>query len=113
LARAAASLAGLDLDNLGVKEICVSETMRLNEAGSEVVGVWEPSTARVVIRRDQLRDAASFCGTLLHELEHALSGCADGSLAFEEALTRGLGTTSSSALAQLSGRPRSDGGLLA
>lgn len=56
---------------------------------------------RVACRRDQLGDPATFCGTLLHELAHAASGHPDGSLAFEEALTHRLGTTSSVALARL------------
>jgi hypothetical protein len=101
LARPAATLAGLDFNRLGVKAVCVSETMRLNDSGSEVVGVWERAEHRVVVRRDQLRDAAAFCGTLLHELVHAASGYSDGTLAFEEALTHRLGATSSVALGQL------------
>lgn len=101
LALPVAELAGFDLRRCGVKEVCVSERMRLSEAGAEVLGVWDSAEARVVVRRDQLDDPAWFCGTLLHELEHAVSGYPDGSLAFEEALTRRLGTTSSVAIARL------------
>lgn len=104
LAQPVAELAGFDLRRTGVKEICVSERMRLSEAGAEVLGVWDPGTERVVVRRDQLSSPAAFCGTLLHELEHAASGHPDCTLAFEEALTHRLGTTSSIALARLSGR---------
>lgn len=101
LALPVAELAGFDLRHCGVREICISEKMRLSEAGSEVLGVWDSAEARVVVRRDQLSDPASFCGTLLHELEHAASGYPDGSLAFEEALTHRLGTTSSVAITRL------------
>jgi hypothetical protein len=110
LARPVIELAALDLVRCGVKEICVSETMRLSEAGAEVLGVWDPAGARVVVRRDQLADPSAFCGTLLHELEHAASGHPDGSLAFEEALTHRLGTTSSVALARLGEGGASSGG---
>ena len=68
------------------------------ESGAEFVAVWEPAEARVVVRRDQLQSARSFCGSLLHELEHAASQCRDGTLEFEDALTRRLGTVASAAL---------------
>jgi hypothetical protein len=84
-------LAGDDWTEADVAEVRISETMRLDDAGAPVLGVWDPSTRRIVIRRDQLADPAGFCGTVLHELEHALSGWTDGTLAFEEALTRRLG----------------------
>ncbi|MEV6072023.1 hypothetical protein AB0L82_36255 [Nocardia sp. NPDC052001] len=82
---------GLDLGTIGVKEIRISESMRLNESGYEVVGVYERSAQRIVIRRDRLSDSAKYCGTLLHEIAHAASGAIDGTLAFEEALTAQLG----------------------
>ncbi|MFC6011122.1 hypothetical protein [Nocardia lasii] len=83
--------AGLDLSRIRVKSIHISETMRLNDSGGQVVGVYEPENQRVVIRRDQLRTAVAYCGTLLHELTHAASGATDGTLQFEEALTTQLG----------------------
>ncbi|MGH9046475.1 MAG: ATP-binding protein [Acidimicrobiales bacterium] len=110
LARPVTELAGFDLRRCGVKEICVSEKMRLSEAGAEVLGVWDPAEARVVVRRDQLGSPAAFCGTLLHELEHATSGHPDGTLAFEEALTHRLGTTSSVAIARLEAGAASQSG---
>ena len=69
----------------------VSETMRLDDAGAPVLGVWGPSTCQIVVRRDQPGDARDFCGTVLHELEHARTGLPDGTLSFEEALTHRLG----------------------
>lgn len=47
LAKPVAELAQFDLRRCGVKEICVSERMRLSEAGAEVLGVWDPSEGRV------------------------------------------------------------------
>ena len=92
------ALAGLHLDSLGVLNIAVSNTMRLDRSGHEVVGVWEADEGRVVIRRDQLRSGLDFFGTLLHELGHARSGASDNSLAFEDELTRLLGYTAAAGL---------------
>jgi hypothetical protein len=93
-----AALAGLDLRRLGVKEVAVSNTMRLSPAGDQVRGVWETGPGRVVIRRDQLCSARSFFGTLLHELGHAHCGASDNSLAFEDELTNLLGTVAAARL---------------
>jgi hypothetical protein len=82
----------IDLGKVGVDEVRVSKTMRLNEHGGETVGVFDKEMRRVVIKRDQLREASRFFGTLLHELEHAASGHGDGTLEFEEALTARMGT---------------------
>jgi hypothetical protein len=84
----------------GVNEVRISETMRINERGAQVVGVWDRANNRVVIRRDQLEHSAAYCGTLLHELEHAASSCSDGTLEFEDALTSRLGVAVSEALRQ-------------
>jgi len=76
-----------------VKEVLISATMR-REAGAnhEAVGLWEPTTKRIIIKRDQLRDLRSYASTLLHEAAHARSGASDVSRAFEEELTQLLGT---------------------
>ncbi len=95
-------LARVDRSRHGIGEILISETMRLNEAGSgQVLGIWEPAEHRVIIRRDQLRSAASYCGVLLHELSHAVSGASDNTMEFEDALTELVGVVVSEALAQL------------
>jgi hypothetical protein len=72
--------------------VMVSTTMRPTVAQRQEVGLWDAAEGRVVIRRDQLRDLASYSGTLLHELTHALSGHPDATLEFEEALTDRLGS---------------------
>jgi hypothetical protein len=99
LTGAVATLAQIDLEEHGVSEVRISETMRLNEQGAEIVGVWEPANKRIVVRRDQLVSASAYCGILLHELEHAVTGFSDGTLAFEEALTARLGIVASVAVA--------------
>ncbi|MFC8526157.1 hypothetical protein [Nocardia sp. NPDC057227] len=83
---------GIIPERIGVRAIMISETMRLNSAGNEVVGMYESAAKRIVIRRDQLAAPADYCGTLLHELTHASSGTVDGTLAFEGALTDQLGS---------------------
>ena len=90
--------SGVDLARIGVREILVSETMRLSTSGTEVLGIWEPAEGRVVIRKDQLQSARVFCGTLLHELEHAACGHQDLTQGFEDALTSRLGVIAGAAL---------------
>lgn len=100
LTDAVLALSGVDLAACGVREILVSETMRLDESGAgQVVGVWDPSNGQIVIRRDQLGAPEWWCGTLLHELEHAASGAGDCTFAFEEGLTTRLGVIAVAALA--------------
>ncbi len=91
------ALAGIDLTQLKIA-VLVSETMRLNETGNPVLGVWESSHRRIVVRRDQIADLASYAGTLLHEIGHMTSGTNDGTLEFEFVLSRLLGLTAVAAL---------------
>jgi len=75
-----------------VKDIRVSETMRLSGSTfAEAVGLWEPLVGRIVIKRNQLANLASYAATLVHEVIHARSGAEDLDPAFEEALTTTLG----------------------
>jgi hypothetical protein len=97
LTKPACRLIGADLDKLNI-DVLVSETMRLNDGGSSVLGVWEGLNNRVVVRRDQLAKAATYCGTLLHEVSHALSKAPDNSLDFEDELTRAMGHMAAVAL---------------
>ncbi len=97
LTGAAAQLAGVDLAKRGIR-VAISETTRLSDRGGQVLGVWEPAESRIVVRRDQLADAARYCGTLLHELTHAVSGMPDLSFEFEDALTMAMGTVAGTAL---------------
>ena len=87
----AAKLAGVNLVRMKVS-VAISETTRLSLGPTEIVGVWEPSNKRIVIRRDQLASGQRYCGTFLHELTHAVSDLPDLCLEFEEALTVRLGT---------------------
>lgn len=82
--------SGLDLSQVdgGIR---ISNTMRLNNSGNEILGVFEPDSRRIVVRRDRLGSLVQYSGTLIHELVHACTGTADGTLAFEEALTDQLG----------------------
>jgi hypothetical protein len=98
LVESLAAVANVDLAAAGVAAVRISETMRLNEHGDQVLGLWDACEGHIVIRRDQLADAARFAGTFLHELTHAVSGTADGTLAFEDALTTGLGVVAAAAL---------------
>jgi Protein of unknown function (DUF2510) len=91
------ALASIDLTRQGIS-VLVSETMRLSDHGDPVLGIWEASDRRIVIRRDQLAGLASYAGTLLHEIGHAASGTTDGTLDFETELTRLLGATAARAL---------------
>ena len=81
-----------------VKDIRISETMRMDYRGDEVLGVWEPAEHRIVIRRDQLRGVEHYAATLLHEATHAITGADDGSFAFEQGLTQNLGKVAAQAI---------------
>jgi hypothetical protein len=91
------ALAHADLSKLRVR-VLISETMRLSERGDPVLGVWESPERRIVIRRDTLKDLGSYAGTLLHEIGHMLSGTVDGTLEFENELSRLLGIAAAEAL---------------
>lgn len=91
------ALAQADLSKRRV-QVRISGTMRLSERGDPVLGVWEAHQSQIVIRRDTLKDLASYAGTLLHEIGHMLSGTMDGTLDFENELSRLLGVTAAKAL---------------
>src|SRR6185312_1883494 len=76
-----------------VSGVMVSNTMRVDFAsGCDAVGLWDPETKSIVIRRDQLSSIQSFAGALLHEIIHAKTGYADVTREFELALTQLIGT---------------------
>ena len=81
-----------------IQAIRISETMRIDYHGNEVLGVWEPAERHIVIRRDQLRDIEHFAATLLHEATHALTEADDGSFEFEQGLTMNLGKVAARAI---------------
>jgi hypothetical protein len=84
-----------------VREIAISQTMRIGAAGyGEATGLWEPKEQRIVIKRSELRSLEAYAGTLLHEVAHAVSGTPDVSAAFEDALTAETGEVARTALAR-------------
>lgn len=85
-----------------VREVLISETMQLNTTGHPVVGIHDPAEKRIIIRRDQLADAAAYCGVLVHEMIHAATGTTDGTLDFEHELTHYLGVATAAAIASRS-----------
>jgi hypothetical protein len=75
-----------------IKDVLISSTMRVETFSyHEASGVWEPTTGRIIIKRDQLKSVEAYAGTLLHETAHALTGASDVSEAFEDGLTKLLG----------------------
>jgi hypothetical protein len=104
LTRPAAELAGANLQEAAIS-VAISETTRLSERGAQVAGVWEPAEHRIVVRRDQLSDPTSYCGTFLHELTHALFGAGDLTFEFEDALTLQMGVIANTALGRLATSP--------
>jgi hypothetical protein len=82
-----------------VREVKISETMRPDfGTGRECQGLWEAEKRRIIIKRSELATINSFAGTLLHEITHANSGCADVSREFENALTEVIGQLSGACL---------------
>ena len=57
----------------------------------EASGIWEPSTGRIIIKREMLRSLLDYAGTLLHEVAHVRSGASDISSGFEDELTSIIG----------------------
>ena len=75
-----------------VREVKISETMRPDFlTTNEAIGLWDPNSSSIVIKRTQLRTISDFAGTLLHEIAHARSGYGDLTRDFESELTKMLG----------------------
>lgn len=82
-----------------VKDIKISETMRKDFFGqSETHGLWDPSTASIIIHRPMLNLLKDYSGTLIHEAIHAKSGLGDISRNFESELTVAIGQVCEKAL---------------
>jgi len=76
-----------------VREIRISETMRMeSHSFAEAAGLWEETTGRIIVKRDQLRSLRGYAGTLLHEIAHVKSGASDINRDFEQQLTSLIGT---------------------
>lgn len=98
----AALAGGLSHKVRGVK---ISRTMRLDfGTGTDAVGLWDEATKSIVVKRDQLKSARTFAGTLLHEITHAKTGFVDVTREFENALTDLLGIAAAAALTDKSKR---------
>ena len=74
-----------------VKEIKISETLRVGSSVCGVAGLWDSSDQQIIIKRNQLSNLRSFAGVLLHEIAHAKSGCPDVDGDFEVMLSDFLG----------------------
>ena len=81
-----------------VKDIKISETMRVGSTICGVAGLWSSAEQVIIIRRDQLSSLSTFAGVLLHEIAHAKSGCPDVDQGFEVTLSTFLGNVSVKAL---------------
>ena len=57
----------------------------------ECVGVWNPISATIIIKRFQLTSVECYSATLIHEIGHAISGASDNSRKFENSLTDIIG----------------------
>ncbi len=82
-----------------VREIKVSNTMRLDSSmGTDALGIWDPASSTIVIRRDQLSSVQQFASVLLHEIAHVRSRDGDCTFGFERELTALLGIFADAAL---------------
>jgi hypothetical protein len=81
-----------------VRQVQISETMRPDRHGVEVVGLWDSAARSIIVKRSQLRDLHAFASTILHELGHVHSRADHYSEAFEQALTEELGTVGVAAI---------------
>ena len=81
-----------------VKDIKISETMRVGSTICGVAGQWSSAEQVIIIRRDQLSSLSTFAGVLLHEIAHAKSGLPDVDQGFEITLSTFLGNVSVKAL---------------
>jgi hypothetical protein len=73
------------------EQIKIAQTLRPDFPLDSFGGVWDTVEELVIIRRDMLRDAALFCGVLVHELTHADTGFDDIDRGFETALSQWIG----------------------
>ena len=89
-----------------VKEVRISNTMRLDEGAYETEGVWDSPT--IVIKRSVLDSPRHFARVVLHEIAHASSGANHGSLAFMAAIDDLAGLAAVEALTS-SAKPASAG----
>ena len=95
-------LSLVELSTRQIPPIRISETMRMTT--NDDLGLWDPATKTIIIKRSQLSSLEDYAGTLLHEVAHAISGTSDVTRGFEALLTKYLGQTSATALGNASAR---------
>lgn len=84
-----------------IQDIRISETMKKDlTTFQDANGIFERTTRTIIIKRSQLRNLESYCGTLLHEVSHVISGKEDVTRGFELELTRIIGCVSEKALSK-------------
>ena len=82
-----------------IKQVLISEKMRLDEDGAgEVQGLWQFDEHRVIIKRSQLCSLEDYSAVLLHEVTHAFTDASDLEDEFEDGLTEMLGVLANLAL---------------
>lgn len=79
------------LSLLGWKTSSLISIKISNTLENKILGLWDPKTNSVVIRRDQLTSLTKYCGVLLHEYTHYMTQLKDGTIAFESHLTESIG----------------------
>ena len=86
-----------------VREVRISNTMRLDEGAYETEGVWD--SPHIIVKRSVLDSPRHFARVVLHEIAHASSGANHGSLAFMAAIDdlAGLAAVAATAAAHSSG----------
>jgi hypothetical protein len=95
-----ASLAKTNPRGTGI-DVVISETMRLDEGGQPILGLWDSQERRIILRRDLLHSLDRYAGILLRELGRALTGTFDETSEFEEELTRLLGLVAAAGLTHM------------
>jgi hypothetical protein len=89
-----------------VKQVRISNTMRLDEGAYETEGVWD--SPNIVLKRSVLDSPRHFARVVLHEIAHASSGANHGSLAFMAAIDDLAGIAAVQAVSLSAGNPSSD-----
>ena len=84
-----------------VKAVKISNTMKKEYySNQETLGLWDPITGSIIIKRSQLSNLAHYAGALLHEMTHAKSGYGDVNREFEVELTKLIGIISAKGVEQ-------------
>lgn len=77
-----------------IREIQIVDKIFESEVYLLTLGLWNPETKTILIKRSQLSNLELYTGTLLHECAHAISCADDLSRSFEKELTNIIATLS-------------------